>query len=39
MDALGHVNNTSYFRYMEQARIEWIYAARDRATPMRDTGR
>jgi len=23
MDALGHVNNTAYFRYMEQARIEW----------------
>ena len=30
MDALGHVNNTVYFRYMEQARIEWLYAlARD----------
>ena len=26
MDMLGHVNNTLYFRYMEQARIEWIYA-------------
>jgi acyl-CoA thioester hydrolase len=26
MDALGHVNNTVYFRYMEQARIEWILA-------------
>ena len=26
MDALGHVNNTLYFRYMEQARLEWIYA-------------
>ena len=25
MDALGHVNNTVYFRYFEQARIEWIY--------------
>jgi acyl-CoA thioester hydrolase len=25
MDALGHVNNTTYFRYMEQARIEWMY--------------
>jgi acyl-CoA thioester hydrolase len=24
MDALGHVNNTMYFRYMEQARIEWL---------------
>ena len=25
MDAFGHVNNTVYFRYMEQARIEWLY--------------
>ncbi|MEO8536050.1 MAG: thioesterase family protein [Betaproteobacteria bacterium] len=25
MDMLGHVNNTVYFRYMEQARIEWTY--------------
>lgn len=25
MDALGHVNNTVYFRYMEQARMEWLY--------------
>ncbi|MBS0319293.1 MAG: acyl-CoA thioesterase [Proteobacteria bacterium] len=25
MDALGHVNNTVYFRYMEQARIEWLH--------------
>jgi acyl-CoA thioester hydrolase len=25
MDLLGHVNNTVYFRYFEQARIEWIY--------------
>jgi acyl-CoA thioester hydrolase len=23
MDMLGHVNNTVYFRYFEQARIEW----------------
>jgi acyl-CoA thioester hydrolase len=26
MDKLGHVNNTVYFRYMEQARIEWVHA-------------
>jgi len=26
MDMLGHVNNTVYFRYMEQARIEWMQA-------------
>lgn len=24
MDAMRHVNNTVYFRYMEQARITWI---------------
>jgi acyl-CoA thioester hydrolase len=26
MDAMGHVNNTVYFRYMEQARISWFEA-------------
>ncbi len=25
MDAMGHVNNTLYFRYMESVRIEWLY--------------
>jgi acyl-CoA thioester hydrolase len=24
MDAMGHVNNTIYFRYMEQTRISWF---------------
>jgi acyl-CoA thioester hydrolase len=24
MDAMGHVNNTIYFRYFEQARVEWL---------------
>ena len=24
MDAMGHVNNTVYFRYMEQTRICWF---------------
>jgi acyl-CoA thioester hydrolase len=24
MDALGHVNNTAYFRYMEEARVGWL---------------
>ena len=24
MDAMGHVNNTVYFRYLEQARISWF---------------
>ena len=26
MDAMGHVNNTVYFRFMEQARIGWFGA-------------
>ena len=25
MDAMGHVNNTVYFRYFEIARLDWIY--------------
>jgi acyl-CoA thioester hydrolase len=25
MDAMGHVNNTVYFRYMEVVRIEWMH--------------
>lgn len=24
MDAMGHVNNTAYSRYLETARIEWL---------------
>ncbi len=24
MDRYGHVNNTVYFRYMEQSRVEWL---------------
>ena len=27
MDAMGHVNNVSYFRYLETARIEWLNGA------------
>jgi len=26
MDALGHLNNTTYFRYMETARTDWLRA-------------
>jgi acyl-CoA thioester hydrolase len=26
MDAMGHVNNTVYFRYMEIVRIEWLHS-------------
>lgn len=26
MDAMGHVNNTVYFRYMETLRIDWFQA-------------
>ena len=31
MDAMGHVNNTLYFRYMEQARIAWFESLVPRA--------
>ena len=24
MDAMGHVNNATYFRYMETARVNWL---------------
>lgn len=27
MDAMGHVNNTVYFRYLESARIDWMVVA------------
>ena len=27
MDAMGHVNNTVYFRYLEIVRLEWLYKA------------
>ncbi len=33
MDAMGHVNNTVYFRYMEQARISWFEALQVRPNP------
>ena len=26
MDAYGHVNNTNYFRYFEEARFKWMLA-------------
>ena len=26
MDAMGHVNNTIYFRYLEIIRIEWMHS-------------
>jgi acyl-CoA thioester hydrolase len=38
MDMLGHVNNTSYFRYFEQARIEWTYALQGPGNAFSGTG-
>jgi acyl-CoA thioester hydrolase len=26
MDAMGHLNNASYFRFLETARIDWMYS-------------
>jgi len=34
MDAMGHVNNTVYFRYLEQARIETFEAFGFPPSPM-----
>ena len=25
MDAMGHINNTLYFRYMESCRLDWVF--------------
>ena len=25
MDSMGHVNNATYFRYLETARIDWLH--------------
>ncbi|MDA8107604.1 MAG: thioesterase family protein [Betaproteobacteria bacterium] len=38
MDAMGHVNNTVYFRYMEQARIGWFDALVPEAEAWGSTG-
>lgn len=38
MDAMGHVNNTVYFRYMEQARIGWFDALVPQAEAWQSTG-
>ena len=37
MDAYGHVNNTVYFRYMEQARVEWITSLGYEVAPGRES--
>ncbi len=33
MDAMGHVNNTIYFRYFEIARLEWLYSVGATSNP------
>jgi acyl-CoA thioester hydrolase len=38
MDAMGHVNNTVYFRYMEQARIGWFDALLPQGEAWKRTG-
>jgi acyl-CoA thioester hydrolase len=34
MDAMGHVNNTVYFRYMETVRIDWFETINCRVNPL-----
>jgi acyl-CoA thioester hydrolase len=36
MDAMGHVNNTLYFRYLEIIRIEWMHRAGGAPNPEGD---
>jgi acyl-CoA thioester hydrolase len=38
MDAMGHVNNTVYFRFMEQARIGWFDALVPEEAAWKSTG-
>ena len=38
MDAYGHVNNTVYFRYFEQTRVEWIEAFGGKVRPEEPVG-
>ena len=38
MDAMGHVNNTVYFRFMEQTRISWFEALLPRGEAWGSTG-
>ncbi len=37
MDAMGHLNNASYFRYMETCRIDWLHSI-DCVPAMADEG-
>ena len=34
MDAMGHLNNGTYFRYLETIRIEWMYAIGCKPDPL-----
>jgi len=36
MDAMGHVNNVAYFRYMETLRIEWMVSVGANPDPSGD---
>ena len=33
MDAMGHVNNTLYFRYLEIARVDWLHSIKADLNP------
>ena len=34
MDAMGHVNNTTYFRYLETIRADWLHAIGGTPNPL-----
>ncbi len=33
MDAMGHINNPHYFRYMELCRLDWLFKAGTKTSP------
>ena len=36
MDAMGHLNNTSYFRYLETIRIDWLVSLGQQPGPAKE---
>jgi len=38
MDAFGHVNNVVYLRYLEEARIDWLFRLAREAQPSGGSG-
>ena len=37
MDAMGHLNNTTYFRYLEIVRVDWLRQFNAEPKPVGET--